>query len=159
MIRFFSQSSLKRLYHWLNNFNSLVNHHSGPQPHYFPHSSFLFGLPSKILHRLQLLQNSAAHKITRATLKDHISATLHQLHWLQTPYRIEFKIIVSAFKCMNDLAPSYLSDLINIISPSHSLRSSTVSQLFLPIYRACAPTLEHTTFMKPGQLSILQVQG
>ncbi len=41
-----------------------------------------FGLPSKLLHKLQLLHNSAAVIITRSTLVEHISHVLCHLHWL-----------------------------------------------------------------------------
>ena len=37
---------------------------------------------------------------------------MQKLHWLRIPERIEFKILLMVFKCVNGLAPSYLSDLI-----------------------------------------------
>ena len=38
---------------------------------------------------------------------------LQKLHWLKVPERIQFKILLMVFKCINGLAPSYLSDLIS----------------------------------------------
>ncbi len=52
-----------------------------------------------------------------------------ELHWLPIRYRIDFKIAVTTFKCLYDLAPSYLSELIEIYTPSRSLRSSSLNLL------------------------------
>ena len=52
-----------------------------------------------------------------------------ELHWLPIKYRIDFKIAVTTFKCLNDLAPSYLSELIEIYTPSRSLISSSLNLL------------------------------
>ena len=39
---------------------------------------------------------------------------LKELHFLPVRYRILFKISLLVFKCINNLAPLYLSELINI---------------------------------------------
>ena len=46
------------------------------------------------------------------------------LHWLPVKYRIDFKIAVLVYKCLNNLAPTYLSNLIELYSPQRTLRSS-----------------------------------
>ena len=38
------------------------------------------------------------------------SATAHQLHWLTISWRIDIKLVVLVYKCLNGLAPSYLAD-------------------------------------------------
>ena len=43
---------------------------------------------------------------------EHISPVLAELHWLPIVKRIEFKLLLLVFKCLNNKAPSYLSDLI-----------------------------------------------
>ena len=46
------------------------------------------------------------------------------LHWLPVKYRIMFKVICTVFKCLNGLAPEYLTDLICEYEPVRTLRSS-----------------------------------
>ena len=43
---------------------------------------------------------------------DSIVHIRKQLHWLPVEYRIEYKINLMTFKCMNNIAPSYLCDLL-----------------------------------------------
>ena len=49
--------------------------------------------------------------------------------WLPIISRIQFKIILFVFKIKHDLAPSYLSDLLQPTIPARSLRSSRQSHL------------------------------
>ena len=46
--------------------------------------------------------------------------------------RIDYKILLYVYKCLNGKAPSYLTELIKIHHPSRSLRSSTSIQLVCP---------------------------
>ena len=81
------------------------------------------------IEKLQKLQNFAAKVVLKKSLYDHVTPCLMELHWLPIKYRIDFKIAVTTFKCLNDLAPSYLSELIEIYTPSRSLRSSSLNLL------------------------------
>ena len=85
----------------------------------------LFGnMTNENIGKLQLIQNYAARLIFGAKKKEHITPILIKLHWLPIKYRIDYKIALLCFKCLNNLAPMYLQNLLKIYVPRRSLRSS-----------------------------------
>lgn len=87
----------------------------------FDRIEFLY---AKSLHPLKKVQNAAARVITGARMRDLMTPHLRDLHWLPVPYRIDFKIAVITYRCVNGCAPSYLSNLIRLTtSVSHNGRS------------------------------------
>ena len=64
-------------------------------------NALLAGLPLEHLKKLQRIQNIAARIITFTPRRDHITPILRQLHWLPIKRRIEFKILLHVFRCMN----------------------------------------------------------
>ena len=66
------------------------------------------GLPLEHLKKLQRIQNIVARIITFTLRRDHITPILKQLHWLPIKRRIEFKILLLVFRCINGTAPLYL---------------------------------------------------
>ncbi|KAK0151579.1 hypothetical protein N1851_007117 [Merluccius polli] len=87
-------------------------------------NSILYGSSSKVLNKLQYIQNSAARLLTHTRSRDHITPVLQNLHWLPITHRIQFKILLLTHKALNNQAPSYLSDLLHHHTPSRNLRSS-----------------------------------
>ena len=81
-------------------------------------------LPKYQICNLQKLQNHAAKVIFKKSIRDHATPLLFKLHWLPVTARIDYKIALVVFKCLNNLSPLYMSDLITKYSPSRSLRSS-----------------------------------
>ena len=92
----------------------------------------LSGLKQDQLWKLQYVQNSAARLLTGTRKHKHITPVLRDLHWLPVHERIRFKILLMTFKCLNQLAPSYLSDLLIHYRLSRTLRSSDKELLVQP---------------------------
>ena len=96
-------------------------------------NSLLNGLPKSSINRLQVVQNSLARVIyPSAKRSDHVSLSLHKLHWLPVSSRIEFKIATLTFKVLKFQQPAYIFDLIAPYSPPRSRRSSNKNLLIVP---------------------------
>ena len=66
---------------------------------------------------------------------DHITPVLKSLHWLRVEQRILYKLIVLTFKAIHGIAPSYLSELVQVYEPKRSLRlKNRQTLLVLPKY-------------------------
>jgi len=69
---------------------------------------------------------------------DHVTPLLRELHWLRFPERIDFKLAVLVFKCLHDLAPSYLACEFHRVADVQSrqrLRSASTADLIIPRVR------------------------
>jgi hypothetical protein len=51
-------------------------------------NTLLYGLPDKLIYKIQKAQNAAAHLITGTYRYDHITPILFELHWLPVKSRI-----------------------------------------------------------------------
>ena len=92
----------------------------------------LINLPEYQIQRLQRLQNSAARLITLTRRSSHITPILHSLHWLPVQQRIVFKILIMVFRCLHNIAPTYLQELVQRHTPTRRLRSSDADLLQVP---------------------------
>ncbi|XP_046885326.1 uncharacterized protein LOC124473723 [Hypomesus transpacificus] len=92
-------------------------------------NSILYGSPNIVLNKLQNVQNSAARLLTSTRRYEHITPILRNLHWLPVKYRIDFKILLTTYKALNNLAPPYLSDLLPLHAPTRCLRSAGANTL------------------------------
>ena len=97
-------------------------------------NSLLHALPIQLLNRLKSIQSTAARIVTLSKRFDHITPIMFKLHWLRLNYRIHFKILLLVYKCLNGLAPIYLSELLCYSNSPRLLRSS--SQNFLAVPRS-----------------------
>ena len=88
-------------------------------------NSLLFGLPKCLISKIQSVQNAAARIITLSRKSDHITPILIDLHWLPVSERVKFKILLTTFKAIHQMAPSYISDMISLYKPPRLLRSSS----------------------------------
>lgn len=73
-----------------------------------------FGLPKASLAKLQKIQNAAVRVIFKLRKRDPVHEHLISLHWLNIEQRIVFKVLLTTFKCLNDMAPLPLTSLLHI---------------------------------------------
>lgn len=105
--------------------------------HYVPHkdvctycNSLYVGLNSTLLHTLQIVLNEAAGFLTGTGRRVSITPVLADLHWLPVKYRIQFKIMLLTFRIINNIVPSYLTELLSALAGVYNLRSSSQFQSF-----------------------------
>ena len=70
-----------------------------------------------------MIQKTAAQVLTGTRKRAHISLLLASIPWLLVKSRIEFKLVLLAYKSLNGLAPSCLKYLKVPYYPIRSLRS------------------------------------
>ena len=127
----------------------------------------LYGISETLLHRLQVVQNSAARLIMRVRKREHITPILFALHWLPVRQRIQYKILTLVYRCLNQQAPAYLSTYITPYVPGRSLRSSDHGLLTEhrykpralrpPLFHRCRPSTVERTADPSERLPILPV--
>ena len=96
-------------------------------------NALLAGLPLEHLKKLQRIQNLAHRIITFTPRRDHITPIVRQMHWLPIKRRIEYKILLHVFRCINSTAPLYRADMLKRQCSTGRTRSS--QQLLLEVPR------------------------
>jgi len=86
--------------------------------------------------KLQLLMNAAARVVSDTHKCDRGLTNIRRndLHWLDVPERVTFRLCVMVYKCLHDMAPPYLSELCRRtcnIEGRRQLRSATRGDLDL----------------------------
>ena len=70
--------------------------------------------------------------LTSSTVRGLTSIRRNDLHWLDVPERVTFRLCVMVYKCLHDMAPPYLSELCrqtrNLRAPSTALSDSRWSR-------------------------------
>jgi len=97
--------------------------------------------PKSVTNKLQRVLNAAARIITGTRKYDQrLSHLLHtELHWLDVPERVLYKLALKVHRCLQDKAPQYLSNYcvpVSEVASCQQLRSVSRHQLLLiPRYR------------------------
>jgi len=100
-------------------------------------SSVLSGISGQLSQRLQFVFNASARLVYSARKSEHITPLLRELHWLQVPERIQFRLCVLV-RCLNGTAPSYLAETFHMTADLGSrqrLWSASTSTLVIPSTR------------------------
>ena len=96
----------------------------------------LAGLPAHSIARLQFVLNAGARVIHQRRKFDHITDVLrNDLYWLPVAQRIQFKLCVTVFKALHNLAPTYISNMCVapiLVRSSRRLRSADDAKLDVP---------------------------
>ena len=64
-------------------------------------NSLLVNVPNDTITKLQRIQNHAARLVLKKAKRDHVTPLFRKLHWLPLQARIDYKICVLCFKCIN----------------------------------------------------------
>jgi len=99
--------------------------------------SLLTGCPKFVMDKFQKVLSAAARVITNSRKYERglMYTRRHELHWLDIHERIQFRIAVTVRRCLNGLAPVYLTQLCTSVTqnrPSCRLRSSYCHRLAVP---------------------------
>jgi len=103
-------------------------------------NTVLAGAPRTVTDKLQRVLNAAARVVTGTRKFDRgLGQTLHdELHWLDDPDQVFFKLVVTVHRCLNGRALPYLLDYCVPIAGADSrrhLRSANRQLLAVPGYR------------------------
>ena len=85
------------------------------------------------IKKLQGVQNFAARIITNTKKYDHITPVLHELGWLPIKDHLLFRDSIMTFKCMNGLAPPYLSNIFCKRNTIHNFDTRKSGSLQIPL--------------------------
>jgi hypothetical protein len=115
-------------------------------------SSLLFKLPKASINKLQRVINASIRLIEKLRKTESLSVHLRSHNVLPVHKRIEKRVLTIVFKCLHNMAPSYLQSLL-ILSSSASNRYHTRSQSHgvLSVQR-CAKKIGERAFSIHGPL-------
>ena len=102
-------------------------------------------LSEKNIRKLQKIQNNAVRFIYGLygnKWREPILPYLKKLHFLPIRYRISFKICLLVFKCINNIAPNYLKDMVKLREQRR--RSSRLDDDFFRLKVSPRPNLSRS---------------
>jgi len=103
-------------------------------------NAVLANLPKVTKDSLQRVHNAAARVISGMKKYDRgLSWLLHtELHWLNIPERVKYKLSVMVHSCLKGQAPQYLTDFcisLSAVTSWQCLRSVSLQLLDVPRYQ------------------------
>ena len=90
-------------------------------------------------------------------MSGHATPLLCDLHWLNVPERIQFRLRVLDYRCVHGIAPSYLAETLHLTSSVESCRRrsfGSTSTLLLSTHDDLHLAIEHFQWSlhEPGML-------
>ena len=117
-------------------------------------NSALLGLSQAKVNRVQHVMNAAARMLLKLPKFSHISTQMkNELHWLPVQERIQFKVILTTWRCITGCAPDYLQELCILLSGitgRRQLRSSISSRYLLEAPKVRTVTMQRRAFAYAG---------
>ena len=99
-------------------------------------NSLLAGIGDGLIDQLQTVLRVAARLVLRKRKFDPISADIRdRLHWLPIRSRIDFKLGLLVYKCLQGTAPGYLTEMLvqkSTVPALSRLRSTARGDLLVP---------------------------
>ena len=96
----------------------------------------LAGVPECLLHKLQKNQNASARLILKSSRQEHTKPLLKALHWLPISDNITCKLSCTCYNSVTASTPQYLTDLLQIYTPSRTLPSTAdTRKLKIPLQK------------------------
>ena len=111
-------------------------------------NGLLGGAPAFLLDRLSGVLRAAARVVLQLPRTSQISdAMKEQLHWLDIPARVNFKLCVFAFRCLHGSAPPYLMRCcVRVIPGRLDLRSADSAKGRLVVPKTNTKTISRRAF-------------
>ena len=122
-------------------------------------NGLFYGIDERWIEELQRIQNAAGKAVYGLYKHDHVGNTLKNLHWLPVMQRIEYKVLLIVFKCLNGMGPQYLSQMLNYGNYGHSVSlvepfmNTTMGER---AFQKCAPMLWNSMPSSIKESSTLQ---
>ena len=115
-------------------------------------NSLLAGIGDGLIDQLQTVLRVAARLVLRKRKFDPISADIRdRLHWLPIRSRIDFKLGLLVYKCLQGTAPGYLTEMLvqkSTVPALSRLRSTARGDLLVP--RTKTKTIGPRSFATSG---------
>ncbi|RMX50692.1 hypothetical protein pdam_00013221 [Pocillopora damicornis] len=99
----------------------------------YDHTSSLSKTSAGNISKLQSIQNFVSKVATNSKKFDHVTPLLRQLNWLPVKQLQLYKNVIMTYKCLNDLAPQYLSDKFMKRSSIHARYTRKRDSFQIPI--------------------------
>ena len=111
-------------------------------------NGLLGGAPAFLLARLSGVLRAAARLVLQLPRTGHISVAMkEQLHWLDIPARVSFKLCALGFRCLHGSAPPYLEKCCTRVIPRRlDLRSATAASGRLVVPKTNTKTISGRAF-------------
>jgi len=107
----------------------------------FPHFDYCSSVWSNFTdyhhNELQLLQNKLARILLHADIRTPVDKMMKDLNWTKLNCRWDCQLIILTFKCLKQIAPTYISSSFTFTHATHaqSTRSQSNNNLCVPMWR------------------------